>query len=405
MDVAIRSIDEDGFGAWVRANEIAFSSVPDPDDVARERTVAELDRTFGAFDGDEIVGTAASFSLRMRVPGGTELGTAGVTMVGVKPTHRRRGINTAMMRRLLDQSRERGEPLAALFASEGGIYGRYGYGLASFNCGIDIETDRSAFVRGYQPSGRVRLRPLDEALPTLVNVYGRARIARPGTIDLDEARIRYWLHDYGPEKELPFFIALHEGGGGPDAYAIYKVKHDWTGSVPRLELNVYDVQAVSPGAYADIWRYVLDVDLVHRVRAWARPPDEPLLHLLAEPRRLHLTVRDGLWLRLVDVPGALAKRGYAADGRIVLEVHDRFCPWNVGRVSLVAGPDGSTCTRTDAEPDLACDVNVLGAVYLGGTTFRQWWRAGQVEERGAGALARADAIFASEPAPWCPFVF
>jgi len=405
MDVQIRTIGEDRYEAWVQANETAFGAFPDADEVARERSVAELDRTFGVFDGGEIVGTAASFSLRMRVPGGAEVPTAGVTMVGVKPTHRRRGLNTAMMRRLLDQSREREEPLAGLFASEGGIYGRFGYGVATFNCAIDIETDRSDFIGGHRPSGRLRLLAREEAVPVLAEVYRRAAASRPGTIEMDETRIRYSLHDHGAMKELPFFFAVHEGEDGPDATAIYKVKHDWPGSVPRSEMVVDDVQALTPQAYADIWRFLLDVDLVHRVTAQALPPDEPLLHLLAEPRRLHLTLRDGLWLRLVDVPRALAVRGYAARDRIVLDVRDRFCPWNEGLIALEAGPDGATCSATDEPADIAGSVNILGSVYLGGTTFRQLWRAGQIEEHRPGALERADAMFASDPAPWCPFVF
>ena len=405
MDVDIRAIGEERFEAWVQATETSFGSMPDAEALARERSVAELDRTFGVFDGDEIVGTAASYSLRMRVPGEVDVPAAGVTMVGVKPTHRRRGLNTTMMRRLLDQSRERAEPLAALFASEGGIYGRFGYGLATLNCAIDLETDRSTFIRGYRPSGRVRLRALEESLPALSDVYRRARVARPGAVELDETRVRYWFHDHDAAKELPFFVALHEDAGEVDAYAVYKVRHEWPGSVPMNELIVHDVQALTPQAYADIWRFVLDVDLVHRVTAFARPPDEPLLHMLTEPRRLRLTVRDGLWLRLVDVPGALAARRYPMQGRLILEVLDRFCPWNEGRFVLETGPEGSSCSPTGAEPELACDVNVLGAVYLGGATVRQLWRAGRVEERHAGALARADAMFAWDPAPWCPFVF
>jgi predicted acetyltransferase len=405
MSVQIRPVGEDRYGDWVQANEIAFGSFPSAEDIARERSVAELDRTFGAFDGDEIVGTATSYSLRMCVPGGAEVPTAGVTMVGVKPSHRRRGLNTAMMRRLLDQARERGEPLAGLFASEGGIYGRFGFGLATLIGRTDLETDRSGFVRGYRPTGRVRMVEVEAALPVVVDVYRRSAGERPGSVRMDEGRFRYWLHDHGPEADLPFFVAVHEGAAGPDAYAIYKVKHDWPGSIPMNELRVHDLQATTPQAYADIWRFVLDVDLVHRVTAWARPPDEPLLHLLAEPRRLRLTLKDGLWLRLVDVRTALAARGYATPARVVLEVRDRFVPENEGRVALEAGPEGAACTPTDEPADLSCAVNVLGSVYLGGATFRQLWRAGQVQEHRPGALERADAMFASDPAPWCPFVF
>ncbi len=405
MDVEIRCIREDELEAWIHATETAFSDRLDPEEVELERSVAELDRSMAAFDGDEIVGTAAAASLRMTVPGGHVLPTAGITMVGVRPTHRRRGVNSTLMRRLLEQSREREEPLSALFASESDIYGRFGYGLGSFSCSIDIETDRAAFVPGYRSSGRVRLLPRDEALPTLMEVYRRARQDRPGTIDMDERRFRHCLHPHHWEKDEAGFVVVHEGEDGPDAYALYRVKHEWPGSIPQLVLTADDVQAASPQAYADIWRFLLDVDLVSRVQAWGRPPDEPLLFLLAEPRRLRLTVKDGLWVRPVDVRSALAARGYAGTGRIVLEVHDPFCAWNEGRYELETGPSGAACSATDADPDLSCDVNALGAVYLGGTSFRQLWRSNQVVEERPGALAQVDAMFASDPAPWCPFIF
>ena len=405
MDVEIRGIREDELEAWIHATEAAFSDRLDPEEIELERSVAEIDRSMAAFDGADIVGTAAAASLRMAVPGGHVVPVAGITMVGVRPTHRRRGINTTLMGRLLEQARERGEPLSALFASESSIYGRFGYGLASFSCAIDLETDRAAFVPEYRPSGKIRLVRKAEAIPTLLEVYGRARHARPGTIDMDERRFRYWLHPHHWEKEEAAFVAVHEGEDGPDAYAIYHVKHDWPGSIPQLKLTADDVQGASPQAYADIWRFLLDVDLVSRVQAWGRPPDEPLMFLLAEPRRLRLTLKDGLWLRPVDVRSALAVRGYATDGRIVLEVRDRFCGWNEGRYVLEVGRGEAVCAPTDADPDVSCSVEALGAAYLGGASFRQLWRASQVSEERPGGLERADALFASDPAPWCPFIF
>ncbi len=405
MDLEIRTIAEHELEAWVRANEVAFGGEPEPEDIAREREVTELDRAFAALDGDEIVGTAAAYSVRIRVPGGADLATAGVTMVGVKPSHRRRGINTAMMRRLLDQARERGEPLAALFASEAPIYGRFGFGLGAFLGSLDLETARAAFVGSYRPTGRVRMRTLEQALPTLVAIYARARVERPGTVELDERRMRYALHDHGEERRLPYFVAVHETDGEPDAYAVYKVKHDWPKGIPSNELMLYDLQATSPQAYADMWRFVLDVDLVRRVTAWDRPIDEPLLHLLADPRRLRLTLRDGLWVRLVDVPAALEARGYAAPGRLALEVRDAFCPWNEGRFRLEAGEGAARCVRTDEEPDLACDVDALAASYLGGVRLHDLWRAGRIRAASPEALELADRMLATTAAPWCPMVF
>jgi predicted acetyltransferase len=169
-------------------------------------------------------------------------------------------------------------------------------------------------------------------------------------------------------------------------------------------LTVRDLQAATPQAYADLWRYVLDVDLIERVDAWNRPTDESLLHLLQEPRRLGATLVDNLWVRLVDLAGALGARRYAADGRLVLEVADAFGPWNEGRYALEASAGEATVTAgTDAPADIACTVNEVAATYLGGITFRQLHRAGRIQERTDGALLRADAMFGWDPAPWSPY--
>jgi predicted acetyltransferase len=190
-----------------------------------------------------------------------------------------------------------------------------------------------------------------------------------------------------------------------DAYVVYQVKDDWQESTPRNELEVRDLHATTPQAYADMWRYVFDTDLVHRVTAWNRPADEPLLHLLREPRRLRLRVQDGLWVRAVDAAAALGGRRYAVEGRLAIGVRDAFCPWNEGTFELEGGPEGAECRPTGAEPDLVCTANDLGAAYLGGSSFRQLHRAGRVAEERPGALARADAMFGSDPAPWCSFMF
>lgn len=405
MDLRIRTITEDEFADYARAVESAFSEVPTAEDIRRERRLLSPDRCFAAFVDGEIVGTTALVPIPMTVPGG-EVEVGYVTAVGVKPTHRRRGINAELMRRQVEDGHERGDAVHVLYASEGAIYGRYGYGLATFGLSIDVESGRSAYIRGYEPSGRVRLEELEAAIADVLAVHEAVRPTRPGMVHLDEQRLGYSLHEHGPDRELPRFLALHEGEEGVDGYAIYRVRHDWSEGVPRSVLTVRDLQAVTPGAHADLWRFVLDVDLTERVHAWSRPVDEPLLHLLREPRRLRATLRDNLWLRLVAVVAALETRTYAADGRIVLEVRDPFCPWNEGRVRLEAGAgERGAASRTGADPDLVATVNDLGAVYLGGTSFRQLARAGRVEERITGALARADAMFGWDPAPWCPYVF
>ena len=238
-------------------------------------------------------------------------------------------------------------------------------------------------------------------------MHEATRLELPGMVHLDERRLAYVVgHEHGAAKERPTFFALREGPSGVDGYVIYKVAHDWPENTPNTALRVLDLVAANPGAYADLWRFVLDVDLVTYVEASNRPSDEPLLYLLREPRRLRARMSDNLWVRLVDIPGALAARRYAAAGRVVLEVADRFCAWNGGRYVLDAAEDGGAVVeRTSEAAEIACTASDLGATYLGGTTFRQLHRAGRVDERAEGALARADAMFGWDPAPWSPYDF
>jgi predicted acetyltransferase len=403
VDIEIRTIAEDEFEEYIRSIELSFSGAMTAEDLAHERLVAEMERCLAAFEEGVIVGGALAVSYRLTVPGGGQVPAAGVTGVGVRPTHRRRGITSALMRAQLDAIHERGEAIAILYASEGGIYGRFGYGLSSFLGELDLEVERSAFVRGFRPSGRVRLMNRDEALPLMRAVYDEAQRRRPGMIAVDD---RWWdWMFFEREKDEPTFFAVHDTDGIADAYAAYRVKHEWPESIPKLELTVRQLVATTPQANADMWRYLFDIDLIHRVNAWNRPVDEPLLLLMQDPRRLRYRVTDALRVRLVDVPAALHARGYGGEGRTVIQVADPFCPWNEGRYVLEVSAGAATCVPTDDEPQIACSVTDLGATYLGGVTFRQLHRAGRVEELRPGALAAIDALFASDPAPWNPFIF
>jgi len=405
VDVEIRPITEDEFEPALRSLEAAFSGGLTDDDLRQERLVAETDRWHAAFEGGRIVGGAAAASYRMTVPGGGQVATAGITAVGVQPTHRRRGINTALMRVQLDDLRERGEPLAALFASEGGIYGRYGYGMAAFLGEVNLEVERSAFVRGHRSSGRMRLVDRAEALPLMRGVYDSEQARRPGMIAVDDRWWEWLFYESSKDKDEPVKYVVHEQDGTVDAYATYKVKHEWPESIAKLEVTVRQLIGSTPQGWADMWRYLFDIDLVHSLNAWNRPVDEPLLDLMQEPRRLRFGLKDGLYVRLVDVPAALSARGYNGEETVVIEVIDPFCPWNEGRYAITTAPNGASCERTTVGAQIACTATDLGAVYLGGTGFRRLHRAGRVQELMPGALALADALFTTDPAPWCSFLF
>ncbi len=353
-----------------------------------------------ALDSDAIVGGAGAFQFDLTVPGGP-VRTAGVTVVGVLPTHRRRGILRELMRTQLEDVHERGEPLAALWASEGAIYGRFGYGLASLSGDMEILRTDAGFARPVEWPGSTRLVGRDEALRLFPRVFDQVAAVTPGMF----ARTRDWwdkriLSDSEWRRagggELAF--AALELDGRPDAYAIYRLNFSYTDGVPTGKTVVVEAMGATPGATAAVWRYLLDIDWMAQVEAGLLPVDHPLFLLLLDPNRMKFRVGDGLWLRLVDVGAALAKRSYAVDGDLVFEVSDPFCPWNDARFAL----DGA---KTTAEPDLRLSVDALGSVYLGGFTFADLARAGRVEEAAEGAIARADALFRTDLKPWCPEIF
>ena len=312
------------------------------------------------------------------------------------------------MRRQLDDVRERGEPVAILWASEGGIYQPFGYGLASLGGSIDVERSRTAFRVPFEPEGRTRLVDREEANAVFPDVFERVRAERPGFF----ARSAEWwelevLAD--PERHRrgagPKFYALHEVDGRAEGYTIYRIRHGWDMRVARSTLEVRELKATSTRATRELWRFVFDVDLIHAIRADHLEPDHPLLLMLAEPRRLGFTLSDALWLRIVDLPRALTARGYRAPGSVVFDVADAFCPWNAGRWRLEADEGAARVERTSDDAEIALEAADLAAAYLGAFTFAELVRAGRVAELSPGAVERADRTFATALAPWCPQVF
>ena len=375
-------------------------------------TAERIDRWFKNFDIErmhaavldgQIVGGAGAFTFDLTVPGAS-VPVAGVTIVGVYPTHRRRGALRAMMRAQLEDARERGESVAALWASEETIYGRFGYGMASASAEAKIPREHSAFARPLDTRGTLRFVEEDEGLEAIPPIYDRVRLETPGMI----SRTRNWWqlrHFFDPEDR-------REGGGpkrwvvlnveGEDeAYAGYRHHPGWEDGSSTARLVVQEAMGTTAQATAEIWRYLLDIDWIATVETYLIPPDHPLFFLLATPRRMKLRMGDGIWVRLVEIGAALSAREYAADGSVVFDVDDPFLPDNTGRWKLEDGE----AKRSDGDADLRLSASTLASAYLGGFTFSQLQRAGLVEELDAGALARADAMFRADRHPWCPEIF
>jgi predicted acetyltransferase len=325
-----------------------------------------------------------------------------VSWIAVLPTHRRRGILTAIKRQQLDDAAERGEPLAMLYASEPGIYRRFGYGIAASSMSVRVARKHSAFLHEV-PGGRVRLVEEDAARKLFPEIFDRARRVQPGAVQ----RVDAWWPDqfFWPEpdeKGTRFYCVYESPDRLLDGYAAYRFEPRWANG-PEGTLHVTDLVTVTATARAVLWRYLLDVDLVETVTAWVLPVDEPLRWLLRESRRMEVTrLGESLWVRVLDAPAALSARTYAAAGRLVFEVADELRPTGAaaGRVVVDGGPDGASARRTDDAPDLVLDVATLGSILLGGTRPSTLARAGLIDERTRGALAVADAMFAVEPLPF-----
>ena len=393
--------DQDEYGRAIAAIGQYFGAPPGEELLELFTRNLPHERMHAAFDDGEIVGGAGAYTFELSVPGGS-LPCAGVTAVGVHPTHRRRGVLRTMMDAQLRNVHERGEPIAALWASEETIYGRFGYGVASWAGELKVAHEFDRFAEPLVRVGATRFVTSDEALELFPPVWDAVRRERPGMPSRSEA---WWearvLRRPEDEASAPRNFVVLEVDGAPLAYAIYRTHFAIDNGVPASRLVVREALGSTPEAMAAIWRFLLDVDWMAVCEVPFVPPDHPLFLLLAMPRRARYRMHDCLWVRLVDVAAALAGRAYGEGGPLVLEVRDAVCAWNDGRWRL----EGGECVRTDEQPDLSLDVSALGSAFLGAVSFTQLREALRVEELRDGAVARADALFAWRPLPWCPEIF
>ena len=408
----IRPATADEAEPFLRTVNAAFNSGFHPDDLAMFTSLFEPARSLAAFEDGGMVGATGIYTRELTIPGAV-MGIAAVTLVGVLPTHRRRGVLTALMRRQLDDVRAGGEPVAALWASEAAIYGRYGYGCAGRHANLTLRMAGARLGPGMPaPRGRVALLDPPDAIERIAPLYDRVRRERVGHLDRTDAwwRRRTGDPEHRREGRSPLRAAVHTNDeGAVDGYVLYAVKQGWSDG-PDGQVAVRELVADGPAATAAMWAFLLGLDLTRSVEWPLAPADEPYGEIVSSPQNPRLELGANLWIRLVDVPGALAKRSYAAPVDVVVEVDDAFCPWNAGRWRLAAEPaDGGAfaarCERSDAPPDLACSAADLGAAYLGGTTLATLAAIGRVRELSPGAVERASRAFGWTRQPWCPEIF
>ncbi|MGW3097575.1 GNAT family N-acetyltransferase [Streptomyces sp. NPDC001102] len=361
----------------------------------------EMDRGLLARTADgKAVGTAASYSFELTLPGENVVPAPGVTAVGVLPSHRRQGVLSAMMRHQLSDLRARGDFLSVLLASEALIYRRFGYGPATYTQRLTVPRHRAALAQpradgaaGTPATGSVEVLRRAECGEILEEVYDRYRRSQPGALSRPH---RWWALRAGqpPIAPKPRYIAVHRDADGvPDGYASY--------SVDSGTLTVDETITADDAVFTALARFVLGHDLVTQVVFKHVPPGHPLRWQLADFRAGQESDHtDWLWVRLLDVPRALTARGWFTDGELVLDVDDPFLGER-NRYLLSVRDGKADCVPTDRAPDLSLDVGDLGSVYLGGTAPSTLVRAGHVRAHRPGAAALADAFFAAERTPHC----
>ena len=415
----IRPITVDDYARFRRVHSHAFNSgPPSPARAARtlrqfepERSLAAADATLPA--GEELVGTTGAYSLRMTVPGAV-LPVAGVTAVSVLPSHRRRGVLRSLMHRQLADIAARGEePVAALWASETPIYGRYGYGRATSSAYFEFGRGEGGLDGRAPADPALRLRLVEPRAVTaeLAKVYDAVLPGQPGFFARDDDWWDRVLHDESLERPGPgpLRCLLAEDGSGVRGYAVYVVTERWNDAtvLPDCPLLIRELIAADPAAGAALWHNLLDRDLVTSVTAELRSADDPVLYQLLDQRRARMRVADGLWVRIVDLPAALTRRAYLCPVDVVVEVTDSLLTGNAGRWRLRAAGQGldASCERTDDPADVALDIRELGAAYLGGTRLGSLAAAGLARELRPGTLGRPSTAMTWDPAPWCPRIF
>jgi predicted acetyltransferase len=395
VDIEIRPAVKTDLDEIARLDGAAFGFQYTDQEIADVQLIVDLDHFLVATEGARIVGITGDYPVTMTVPGGRGIDVPGVTWVSVRATHRRRGVLRAMMERQLRDYADRGDPLAILTASEGGIYARFGYGPASTMRKTVVDR-RLARLAEVVDTGTVELATAALARTHAPEVHRRWREQVPGAISRSEAWWDFLFldRDFQRSGMSGLFFLLH-----PDGYVSYRIKADWADGHARHTCWIVDYFIATPQAHSAIWQVLLAMDLVGTIETNQVPIDDPLPFKLTDYRQVRTAaVNDGVWVRPIDVASSLSSRSYGVECEAVIDVVDEL--FGEGRYLLHAGPDGATCTRTDRPADVRISVAALGSAYLGGNRLLTLAAAGRVEAADAALLSRLDRAFLADRAPF-----
>lgn len=403
-DIEVRPIAAGEIGCFLDVFDAAWGFARDDGQRRHTAAVVAAESPLGAFAEGGMAGTVMSFAMELTVPGQVQVPMAGVSYVAVHPLRRRRGVLRALMRSQLDDLHARGVLLAGLGASEAGIYGRFGYGPATWDSSWQLARGAARGLADGADGCQLEMTDAPAARELVPALHEQARQRQVGDVRTYPAR---W-HDLAGDGAPPGtqFLLCRDDDGRPAGYAIYRIQREERYSA-HASVIVDHLIALTGAAYRSLWAQLADLDLTDQVIVTGRPEHEPLRWALADSRQLVVTgVHDHRWLRLVDLPAALSRRRYAADGTLILDVTDPFCPWNEGRWLLEGTPDGATCQTAGHSPGPSLRLNAaaLGSLFLGGTSVVHLASAGIVEGD-APAVRQAQLMFGTGPGPWCSTEF
>ncbi|HEY7627457.1 MAG TPA: GNAT family N-acetyltransferase [Ilumatobacteraceae bacterium] len=397
MPITFRTAVEEDWPAICHSDARAFGGSYTPEEIEYTRPIHDISRFELALDGSDIVGVVGVFTLSVTVPGGAALPMGGLTWVATAATHRRQGLLTRLMQRSLADIDRRGEPVAMLAASEGGIYERFGFGVASQVRVTAIDRRLAQLRAEFQPPpGAVRFIEGDEALKHRMEVWSRFHRLRSSEVDRSEAWHRFLMR-MGSERQGGFSPSVQIAHA--DGYAVYRVEPQWNDGQPSHKMRMVELIATTGEAHAALWHTLLGVDLVGTIVSRQVPVDDPLPYLLTDYRALRTTaLNDGTWVNVRDVATCMAARTYGTADRFVVEVDGE-------RWAIEGSLDGASCKRVRSRPDLTMDHPSIGALLLGGVTPSQLAAGGRLVCRDGPTLRRADAFFLTSPAPHCQTLY
>lgn len=412
-DPTLRHADDDTYDAFRRFEDRGFQEETPPEHLAVQRVVTDPARFFGFAVGERWVSTFGSFARELTVPGGAAIAVSAVTSVSVHSAYRRRGLLRQAMRHEFELCRERGETIAALYASESGIYGRFGYGNAASEAkltgrmeALGLRADVALALEAA--GGSVDEVPRESFLDLVRELHDGLRAGRPGSLDRPDGWWDVKLSDPPAWRDGATalrFVVSYDAAGRVDGQASYQFKGGYADGNPAGEVRIREVEGASAVATARLWRYLAGLDLA-RTFTLARTSLRPPLHqLVADARTIATRPQDALYLRLLDIGAALSARRYAADIDTVIEVADPMLPEVSGRYALLGSPEGAAAARTDRAPELTISMRDLASAYLGETSLAALHAAGLVAEQRPGAVARAAAAFWWPVAPFCADLF